>query len=516
MFLIKSLIVSAFLIYSSTLFSISHGFSASEEAQNTSIEDLNEEYGVVVKAAERSDLEEEEKNSTIVLAATRTIRRDPLDHFNYYRGGWNITDSHYLASVAYTAAPLFGIALVWFVVWGLFLICACLCCCCCCRRKKSYGYSQTSYALSVVSLISCIVAAVCGSVFLFIGQARFRHSVTDTLDYIVNTALSIYDRVRNFLIALTSSTEIAVDQIALSADLLKQIGDVNVMLNVSSHLPQAQSLKKSLDIENVIGPVGVALNIGVAVILVFAILGFLFALCGIKFLVYILEVIGWILVTGTFILAGVFLVFRNVVTDTCIAMDQWVENPAAHSALSDLLPCVDNATVQTSLNVSNGVTFGLVEVVDQYITTIANQNFPEEAGPLYHNQTGPLVPLLCSPFDSNLTRRRCAPGEVDFNHAGQEWKKYVCQVSADGICTTVGRLTPTAYDQMMAAVNTSSEITSFGPFLADLVDCTTVRNTFRDISKTYCPGLRRNSFRTYMGMVIVSAAMAFSQIFWLF
>ncbi|XP_038718362.1 uncharacterized protein LOC120011341 isoform X3 [Tripterygium wilfordii] len=478
MFLIKSLIVSAFLIYSSTLFSISHGFSASEEAQNTSIEvDLNEEYGVVVKAAERSDLEEEEKNSTIVLAATRTIRRDPLDHFNYYRGGWNITDSHYLAS---------------------------------------YGYSQTSYALSVVSLISCIVAAVCGSVFLFIGQARFRHSVTDTLDYIVNTALSIYDRVRNFLIALTSSTEIAVDQIALSADLLKQIGDVNVMLNVSSHLPQAQSLKKSLDIENVIGPVGVALNIGVAVILVFAILGFLFALCGIKFLVYILEVIGWILVTGTFILAGVFLVFRNVVTDTCIAMDQWVENPAAHSALSDLLPCVDNATVQTSLNVSNGVTFGLVEVVDQYITTIANQNFPEEAGPLYHNQTGPLVPLLCSPFDSNLTRRRCAPGEVDFNHAGQEWKKYVCQVSADGICTTVGRLTPTAYDQMMAAVNTSSEITSFGPFLADLVDCTTVRNTFRDISKTYCPGLRRNSFRTYMGMVIVSAAMAFSQIFWLF
>ncbi|KAF5741754.1 hypothetical protein HS088_TW10G00760 [Tripterygium wilfordii] len=197
-------------------------------------------------------------------------------------------------------------------------------------------------------------------------------------------------------------------------------------------------------------------------------------------------------------------------------MDQWVENPEAQSAFRDLLPCVDNATVQTSLNVSSRVTFGLVQVVDQYITTIANQDLTVEAGPLYHNQTGPLVPLLCSPFDSNLTRRSCAPGEVDFNHAGEEWKKYVCQVSAESICTTVGRLTPNAYNQMMSAVNTSSQINSFGPFLADLVDCTTVRNTFRDISKTYCPGLRQNSFRTYIGMVIVSTAMLFSQIFWLF
>ncbi|KAF5741755.1 hypothetical protein HS088_TW10G00761 [Tripterygium wilfordii] len=88
-----------------------------------------------------------------------------------------------------------------------------------------------------------------------ISKARFRRSVTDTLDYIVNTGLSIYERVRNFLTALTSSTTIVVDQFPLSADLLKQIGDADFMLNVSSHLPQAQSLKKTLDIENVISPV---------------------------------------------------------------------------------------------------------------------------------------------------------------------------------------------------------------------------------------------------------------------
>lgn len=33
----------------------------------------------------------------IVLAEKQTRRRDPLDSFNYYTGGWNITNKHYFA-----------------------------------------------------------------------------------------------------------------------------------------------------------------------------------------------------------------------------------------------------------------------------------------------------------------------------------------------------------------------------------------------------------------------------------
>lgn len=47
----------------------------------------------------RSLLEEVKngKNSSLVLAAERTHRKDPLRDGAYYTGGWNISDKHYLA-----------------------------------------------------------------------------------------------------------------------------------------------------------------------------------------------------------------------------------------------------------------------------------------------------------------------------------------------------------------------------------------------------------------------------------
>ncbi|GKB96220.1 chaperonin-like protein, partial [Tanacetum coccineum] len=76
-------------------------------------------------------------------------------------------------------------------------------------------------------------------------------------------------------------------------------------------------------------------------------------------------IFGWILVTGTFVLCGVFLVLHNVTADTCVSMNQWVENPTSHTALDDILPCVDNATaLETSMR-SREVTSQLVNVINQ-------------------------------------------------------------------------------------------------------------------------------------------------------
>jgi len=36
-----------------------------------------------------------ENNSIIPLAASRTYRIDPSNNFNYYDGGWDITNTHY-------------------------------------------------------------------------------------------------------------------------------------------------------------------------------------------------------------------------------------------------------------------------------------------------------------------------------------------------------------------------------------------------------------------------------------
>lgn len=109
----------------------------------------------------------------------------------------------------------------------------------------------------------------------------------------------------------------------------------------------------------------------------------------------------------------------SVVADTCVAMHEWVENPTANSALSQLLPCMDTDSAKEILNVTKVVSFLVVEVTNSYTTNITNQNFPPEAAPLYYNQSGPLVPLLCNPIDQDFNRRECAPGEVDLSNATQ-------------------------------------------------------------------------------------------------
>lgn len=99
-------------------------------------------------------------------------------------------------------------------------------------------------------------------------------------------------------------------------------------------------------------------------------------------------------------------------------MNEWVQNPTAHTALDDILPCVDNATAQETLTQSKNVAFQLVNVVNNVITGIANSNFPPNVGPpLYFNQSGPSMPTLCNPFYSNLTDRLCAPGEAELGNA---------------------------------------------------------------------------------------------------
>ncbi|GJW67664.1 reverse transcriptase domain-containing protein [Tanacetum coccineum] len=94
------------------------------------------------------------------------------------------------------------------------------------------------------------------------------------------------------------------------------------------------------------------------------VLWFVFSLFGMKRGLHV-GIFGWILVIGTFVLCGVFLVLHNVTADTCVSMNQWVENPTSHTALDDILPCVDNATaLETSMR-SREVTSQLVNVINQ-------------------------------------------------------------------------------------------------------------------------------------------------------
>ncbi|XP_059640610.1 uncharacterized protein LOC132282823 [Cornus florida] len=508
-------LLATFLLLSATFVSFCHGgthFPTFQTVPSAGKVDEGKFDGVVSWGPKRFLAEEPVGNSSIALAAKRTYRKDPLDGFKRYTGGWNISNHHYWASVGYTAAPLFVIAVLWFLGFGLCLSLVCLCYCCCSREP--YGYSRTAYALSLIFLMLFTVAAIIGCVVLYTGQGKFHSSTTKTLEYVVHQANTTVEKLRSVSESLDVARKIGVDRISLPSNVQTDIDQIQNKINSSVSTLGDRTADNSRDIQDLLNSVRLALIIIAAVMLLLILLGFVFSIFGMQFLVYILVTIGWIFVAGTFILCGIFLLLHNVTADTCVAMDEWVQKPTAHSALDDILPCVDNATAQETLLRSKEVTSQVVNLINQVITNVSNINFSPNFAPLYYNQSGPLLPLLCDPFNPDLTDRPCTAGEVDLSNATQVWKNYVCEVSANGICTTTGRLTPSIYDQMAVGVNVSYTLYHYGPFLVDLQDCTFVRQTFGDITRDHCPGLRRYSEWIYVGLVMVSVAVMLSLVFW--
>ncbi|KAF4347735.1 hypothetical protein G4B88_017814 [Cannabis sativa] len=393
------------------------------------------------------------QNSPLILAAERTHRKDPSNGFNYYNGGWNISEKHYFSvsllkyievnfptamnlskrailfgtlkspitnilSVGFSAAPLFIIGAIWFVGFGLCMLVIGLCQCFCQYQHYSH-YSRTTYLLSLTFLAVFTITAIIGCVVLYLGQGKFHNETTKTLEYVVEEAESVVKSLENVSTYLNASKNVGVAQFSLPA---------NIKQRIDSIFYDVQYRR-------------VALIIFSAVMLLFVLFGF-----G--------KLIG----------------------------SYWVD------------PCNSNFDSKWGISSSS------------------------QAGPtIYYNQSGPLVPILCNPFNSNITDRQCPSVELNFQNAQQEWKKYVCEVSViEGICTSVGRLTPIYYDQLMAIVNVSSVLYNYGPFLVELGDCTFVRKTFMNISLNHCSGLRDNSRLIVIGLVLASAAVMLCLFLWVF
>ncbi|TVU16312.1 hypothetical protein EJB05_39869 [Eragrostis curvula] len=454
-------------------------------------------------------------NNSMALAAARTHRPDPLTNLTMYSGGWNISNEHYWASVAFTAVPLFLAAMLWLMGFGVVLLI--ISCCCCFCRNKNPAYSPGCYVTSLVLLIILTMATIAGCWMLRCGQELFHRSAINTVDYVVGQGNLTFDNLRNFSRSLAAAKAIKVDEIFLPADVQQKIDVIEDKLNSSANELSTRALENSHKISKVLNHMQHDLMWVGIVMLGLSVLGFLFSILGWRFLVSLMVIVGWIILAVTITSSALFLLLHNVMADACVAMDEWVSHPQARTALDDILPCVDVATANESMYRSQEVTAQLVALVNNVVVNISNRDFPPALRPLYFNQSGPLMPLLCNPFNPDMSPRACAAGEVDFDSAPEEWKRFECVTAAGPpeTCVTEGRVTPAAYSQMTAAASISQGLYRFGPFLMQLQDCSFVRETFTAISHNNCPGLERYSRHVYVGLLVISGAVMMSIVFWM-
>ncbi|KAJ8774084.1 hypothetical protein K2173_009515 [Erythroxylum novogranatense] len=403
-------------------------------------------------------------------------------------------------SVAFTAAPLLLVPITWIARLAIILLFICIRHFCYTRRKN--GYSRFAYALSLTLLVLFTIAAI---------------STRSTIDYVVNQAEITIRNLTTVSKYLSAAKMVEVDQFSLSPSFTNSISRVEKMINASSIVLKRETNKNSHKIQSSLDSLRLTLLILAALLLLLAFIGLLFSILGMETALYMLALIGWILGIFAFILCCFFILFYNVVGDTCAAMEEWVQNPIAHTSLDDILY---HDTAQEIFRQSKNVTFQGVGIVDLFITTVSTVDPPVNLQPkpevVYYNQSGQRVPVLCNPFNADLTDRTYAATEVDLDKASQEWRKHICQVSRTGTCTSTGRLTPEIYMQMVSIANVSNILYRYSPFLVDLVDCSSVRETFSVIIKHHCSGLRLYTKLVFIALIMVSVASMTLLIVWVF
>ncbi|KAL1342912.1 hypothetical protein HN51_029380 [Arachis hypogaea] len=448
---------------------------------------------------------------TLVLAANRTKRPDILRGFRRYRGGWDITDRHYWASVGFTGAAGFILAVLWFISFGLALG---IHLCCGWGISIKHKESNRSQRICLILLISFTFAVATGCILLSVGQDKFHGEALGTLQYVVNQSDYTVQTLRNVTEYLSLAKTINVNQIPLPSDVMDDIDKLNVDLNTAANTLSEKTEENSVKVRRVFDAVRLALIVVAAVMLLLAVIGLLLSILGHQHAILIFVISGWLLAATTFILCGMFMIINNAISDTCMAMGEWVENPHTESALSDILPCVDQRTTNKTLFQSKQVVNNIANVVNQFIYSTANIN-ATKGSPYYYNQSGPGMPSLCYPFDPQYQERQCTAQEVSSANASMVWKNYECEVSESGICTTVGRVTPAIYSQLVAAVNESYALEHYTPLLLNLQNCNFVRDAFAGITTSYCPPLTHYLKIVNAGLGLISVGVLLCLVLWL-
>ncbi|KFK41536.1 hypothetical protein AALP_AA2G142000 [Arabis alpina] len=449
----------------------------------------------------------------LVLAAYRTKRPDILKAFKPYHGGWNITNNHYWASVGFTGAPAFILAIVWILSFGsLLVLYHCFKWRVC---EKAKGSSYNSRRISLILLIVFTCAAAVGCILLSVGQGKFHTEALHTLKYVVNQSDYTVEVLQNVTQYLSLAKTINVTRFSLPPGVLGEIDKLNVNLNTAAVTLEEKTTDNAAKIKRVFYAVRWALITVATVMLILSFLGLVLSVLRHQHVVHIFVVSGWILVAVTFILCGVFLILNNAITDTCVAMKEWVDHPHAETALSSILPCVDQQTTNQTLTQSKVVINSIVTVVNTFVYAYANTN-PAPGQDSYYNQSGPPMPPLCSPFGANMEDRECAPQELSIANASSVWENYVCEVTQAGVCTTVGRVTPDQYVQLVAAVNESYALKHYTPPLLSFRDCNFVRETFETITSDYCPPLEHNLRIVNAGLGLISVGVLLCLVLWVF
>ncbi|XWS35309.1 hypothetical protein CRYUN_Cryun21dG0114800 [Craigia yunnanensis] len=435
-----------------------------------------------------------------------TVRVDPLDNFNKYRGGFDITNKHYWSSVIFTGVYGYTIGLLWLlsgILYGGYLLATAYCCK---RNRKSRAkspYHKQYYLWPILLAIIFTILAIVASGLALGGTSRFHSEAKTVVNIIISTANEASETIYNTTGAMkemrdnlgeTNGTgEASSFLTTTSEELDAEAADIARQARKNSRL-----IDRGLKIVFIVTTVSISLNL--VVVIALSATGIL----RIQRALYWLIAICWCLTILCCLFFGIYFFLEKFSGDTCTALENFQENPYNNS-LSSILPCDELLSARPVLfDVSAGI-YNLVNEVNSNISQLQATTYPN-------------LDYVCNPFSAPpeyaYQPDNCSANTIRIADIPKILAVFTCSDANNGTCQEGQFISTSDYKTVEAYTSSIQNLLNVYPGMESLVECQSVKDAFSEILREHCKPMKRSAHMAWAAMVVLSIVMVVLVLIW--
>ncbi|XP_021908110.1 uncharacterized protein LOC110822330 [Carica papaya] len=454
-------------------------------------------------------------SSSPVEEGHRFNRPDPLQHFKFYHGGYDIGDKHYWASAAFTGVHGYAIAGAWMLCglgFGIFL------------AVKHFGggspsspdrdvnRSDNHYFLLFLLVICFSFLAIIATGFAMAANQTSLKRTKNLKETIMGAGGDARKSIRRVMDALTSIEDLLVPYDSRTV----------LRLNVTTHRLRKEynTIKRfvrknghtiDIAIQTLYISHLVLASINLALLVAAVVLLLLHWHPGLVMVIFLC----WILVTLFWVLTGVDFFIHTLAKDTCSAIDGFMQKPQNNS-LSSILPCMDSLY-------ADKIRVGIGSTIHNFITEL-NLKIKELYGRLFfkmkeHNDFFG-VEMVCDPFSGapnySYVPESCSKNAIQIGDLPNVLSKFTCyNQDLTKVCIGEGKFIPrSSYNEVQAYSQSIQNMLNVFTDLQNLTECEIVKNTFSDIALHQCPPIKGSYRFLWASMLALSTSTVGLVLLW--
>ncbi|GAA0187498.1 hypothetical protein LIER_34786 [Lithospermum erythrorhizon] len=452
-------------------------------------------------------LDEQDKTSESLTKINDddTVRTDPLDGFNKYRGGYDITNKHYWSSIAYTGISGYIIGIIWLLgglVYGGFLIAKRFCCGNRGKLKKRHPPHQQYHILSSLLVLVFTILALTATCLVLGANAKFHSRAETVIDIIIDTADEASNTIYNTTGAMKDMSNSLGTTNAENGEASDFLVSTSYRLDDEADDIQRQARKhrraidKGLKIMYIITTVIFSMNLIVILALP------VFRRLQKQRAFHLLIVLCWVLTAICWLIFGIYFFLSKFAGDTCTALEGFRQDPYNNS-LSSIVPCDELLSARSVISEVRQGIFSTVNEVNKNIST----------------SFGNIV-QICNPFSGppayQYNAGYCPENTIKIGDVPQILRMIACTGSEPnaGSCNGGIFISTNEFNSVVAYTTSIQNLFNVFPGMEELIECQTVKDAFTVIVQDHCKPLKRNVRIEWISLVILAIAMVLLVLTW--